>query len=83
MQALYEREMEIEMEIGQEDADAIAWEDEVERRFEGEMSLVCVQYELWHERLVEEAQENRRIKKRNMTEMRWSTKGIGCGWQTN
>ena len=36
---------------------AIAWEDEVERHFEEEMSLVCVQYELWHERLVEEAQE--------------------------
>ena len=61
MQALYEREREIEMEIGREDADAIAWEDKVERRFEEEMSLVCVQYELWQERLVEEAQENRRI----------------------
>ena len=61
MQALYEREREIEMEIGREDADAIAWKDEVERRFEEEMSLVCVQYELWQERLVEEAQENRRI----------------------
>ena len=61
LQALYKREREIEMEIGQEDADAIAWEDEVERRFEEEMSLVCVQYELWHERLVEEKQENRRI----------------------
>ena len=61
LQALYEREREIEMEIGWEDADAIAWEDEVERHFEEEMSLVCVQYELWQERLVEEAQENRRI----------------------
>ena len=60
MQALYEREREIEMEIGREDADAIAWEEEVERCFEEEMSLVCVQYELWQERLVEEAQENRR-----------------------
>ena len=39
LQALYEREREIEMEIGLEDADAIAWEDEVERHFEEEMSL--------------------------------------------
>ena len=61
LQALYETEREIEMEIGREDADTIAWEDEVERHFEEEMSLVCEQYDLWHERLVEEAQENRRI----------------------
>ena len=53
--------MEIEMQIGWEDADAMAWEDEVERHFEQEMSIVCEHYELWHERLVEEEAENRRI----------------------
>ena len=41
--------MEIEMQIGWEDADAMAWEDEVERHFEQEMSIVCERYELWHE----------------------------------
>ena len=61
MQALHEREREIEMEIGQEDADAMAWEEEVERHFEDEMSHVCEHYELWHERLVEEVADNRRI----------------------
>ena len=61
MQALYEREREIEIEIGREDADAMAWEDEVERRFEDEMSHVCECYEVWHQRLLEEAAENRRI----------------------
>ena len=49
------------MQIGWEDVDAMAWEDEVERRFEQEMSIVCEHYELWHERLVEEEAENRRI----------------------
>ena len=39
----------------------MAWEDEVERCFEDEMCRVCEDYELWHERLVEEAAENRRI----------------------
>ena len=39
----------------------MAWEDKVERRFEQEMSIVCEHYELWHERLVEEEAENRRI----------------------
>ena len=61
LQALYEREREIEIEIGWEDADAMAWEDEVERRFEDEMSRVCECYEVWHQRLLEEAAENRRI----------------------
>ena len=61
LQALYEREREIEIEIGWEDADAMAWEDEVERHFEGEMSHVCKCCEVWHQRLVEEAAENRRI----------------------
>ena len=54
--------MEIEMQIGREHVDAMAWEDEVERRFEQEMSIVCEHYELWHKRLVEEEAENRRIK---------------------
>ena len=73
LQALYEREREIEMEIGRQDADAMAWEDEVERRFEEEMSLVCEHYELWHERLVEEAQENSRIEEaeHNRTEVEY------------
>ena len=61
MQALYEREREIEIEIGREDVDAMAWEDEVERHFEDEMSHVCESYEVWHQRLVEEVAENRRI----------------------
>ena len=61
LKAMYQREKEIEMQIGREDADAMAWEDEVERRFEQEMSIVCEHYELWHERLVEEEAENRRI----------------------
>ena len=49
------------MEIGVQDADAMAWEDEVERRFEDQMSCVFEQYEVWHQRIVEEAAENRRI----------------------
>ena len=61
LKAMYQREKEIEMQIGREDADAMAWEDEVERCFEQEMSIVCEHYELWHERLVEEEVENRRI----------------------
>ena len=61
LQALYKREREIEMEIGLEDADATACEDEVERHFEDEMSHVCEYYEVWHQRFVEEAAENRRI----------------------
>ena len=61
LQVISDREREIEMEIGQEDADAMAWEDKVERRFEDEMSCVCEEYELWHQRFVEGAAENRRI----------------------
>ena len=61
MQALYKREREIEIEIGREDVDAMAWEDKVERCFEDEMSHVCECYEVWHQRLLEEAAENRRI----------------------
>ena len=61
MQALYKWEREIEIEIGWEDADAMAWEDKVERRFEEEMTRVCECYEVWHQRLLEEAAENRRI----------------------
>ena len=61
MQQIYDREREIEMEIGVEDADAMAWEDEVERRFEVQMSQVCEEYEVWHQRIVEEVAENRRI----------------------
>ena len=62
LQALYQREKEIEFQIGLENADAMAWEDELERRFEEEMMMVCEQYELRHERLVEEQAQNRRIK---------------------
>ena len=40
LQVLYNRKQEIEMEIGVEEADAMAWEEEVERRFEDQMSLV-------------------------------------------
>ena len=61
MQALYKREREIEIEIGQEDVDAMAWEDKVERCFEDEMSHVCECYEVWHQRLLEEAAEKKRI----------------------
>ena len=39
----------------------MAWEDEVERYFEDEMSCVCEEYEVWHQRFVEEVAENRRI----------------------
>ena len=59
LKAMYQREK--EMQIGREDADTMAWEDEVERHFEQEMSIVCEHYELWHERLVEEEAEKRRI----------------------
>ena len=61
MQAIYDRKREIETKIGREDADAMAWEDEVERRFEEEMSRVCEEYELWYQRIVEGEAENRRI----------------------
>ena len=46
LQAIYDEEREIEMKIGVEDADTMAWEDEVERHFEDQMSHVCEQYEL-------------------------------------
>ena len=46
MQALYKREREIEMEIGWEDADAMAWEEELEMRFEDEMSVMCEKCEV-------------------------------------
>ena len=71
MKAMYQREKEIQMQIGREDVDAMAWEDEIERRFEQEMSIVCEHYELWHERLVEEEAENRRIEEaeHNRTEV--------------
>ena len=73
MQALYEREREIQIEIGWEDVDAMAWEDEVERRFEDEMTRVCECYEVWHQRLLEEAAENRRIEEAeyNRTEVEY------------
>ena len=61
LQALYNREREIEMEIGVQDADAMAWEEEVERHFEDHMSRICKQYEAWHQRTLEEVAENRRI----------------------
>ena len=65
MQALYQREREIEMEIGmeigREEADAMAWEEEVESRFEDEMIVMCEKCEVWHQRLVGEEAENRRI----------------------
>ena len=75
LQALYQREKEIELQIGREDADAMAWEDEVERRFEEEMSIVCKHYELWYERLVEEEAENRRIEEveHDRTEVEYET----------
>ena len=73
LQALYEREREIEIEIGREDVDAMAWEDEVERRFKDEMTHVCECYEVWHQRLLEEAAENRRIEEAeyNRTEVEY------------
>ena len=75
LQALYAREKEIELQIGLENADTMAWEDEVERHFEEEMSIVCEQYELWHERLVEEEVENMRIKEaeHDRTEVEYET----------
>ena len=39
----------------------MAWEDEVERRFEDEMSHVCEENEQWYERFLEGVAENRRI----------------------
>ena len=39
----------------------MAWEEEEERCFEVKMSEICEEYEQWHERIVEEAAENRRI----------------------
>ena len=73
LKAMYHREKEIEMQIGRKDADAMAWEDEVERCFEQEMSIVCEHFELWHERLVEEEAENRRIEEaeHNRTEVEY------------
>ena len=71
---MYKREREIEMEIGIEDADAMTWEDEVERHFEGQMSHVCKKYELWHQRTVVEAAENRRIEEAKCAELSWNTK---------
>ena len=58
MKQIYDRER--EMEMGVEEADAMAWEEE-ERRFEVKMSKICEEFEQWHERMVEEAAENRRI----------------------
>ena len=58
LKQIYDREM--EMEMGVEDADAMAWEEEEERRFEVKMSEICEEYEQWHERIVEEVAENRR-----------------------
>ena len=40
LQALYKSKREIDIAIGREDAEAMAWEDEVERRFEDEMTHV-------------------------------------------
>ena len=52
----------MEMETGVEEADTMAWEEEEEERhFEVKMSEICEEYEQWHERMVEEAAENRRI----------------------
>ena len=75
LQALYQREKEIELQIGLENADAMAWENEVERRFEEEMMMVCEQYELRQERLVEEEAENRRIEEaeHDRTEVEYKT----------
>ena len=61
MKQIYDNEREMEMEMGVEEADAMAWEEEEERRFEVKMSEICEEYEQWHERMVEEAAENRRI----------------------
>ena len=61
LKQIYDREKEMEMEMGVEEADAMAWEEEEERRFEVKMSEICEEYEQWHERMVEEAAENRRI----------------------
>ena len=81
LQALYQREKEIELQIGWEDADAMAWEDEVERRFEEEMSIVCEQYELWHKRLVEEEAENRRIEEAEHDRAEVEYETVRGGWQ--
>ena len=61
LKQIYDREREIEMEMGVEEADTMAWEEEEERCFEVKMSEICEEYEQWHERIVEEAAENRRI----------------------
>ena len=61
LKQIYDREGEMEMEMGVEEADVMAWEEEEERRFEVKMSEICEEYEQWHERMAEEAAENRRI----------------------
>ena len=51
LKQIYDRER--EMEIGVEEADAMAWEEEEERCFEVKMSEICEEYEQWHRRIVE------------------------------
>ena len=61
LKQIYDREREMEMEMGVEEADMMAWEEEEERHFEVKMSKICREYEQWHETIVKEAAENRRI----------------------
>ena len=61
LKQIYDREIEMEMEMGVEEADEMAWEEEEERHFEVKMSEICEEYEQWYERIVEEVAENRRI----------------------
>ena len=61
LKQIYDREREMEMEMGVEEADVMAWEEEEEGCFEVKMSEICEEYEQWHERMVEEVAENRRI----------------------
>ena len=59
MKKIYDREREMEVEMGVEDADAMAWEEEEDRHFEVEMSRICEECEQWHKQIVQKVAENR------------------------
>ena len=61
MKKIYDREREMEVEMGVEDADAMAWEEEEDRHFGVEMSRICEECEQWHKQIVQKVAENRRI----------------------